>query len=144
MAMHDFTPFRSLAGGLLIGIAASVLYAGTGRTAGISGIVGGLFSRGDGSRAWRVQFIAGLFAGGLLLVLFTPSVFGAGAGRPLAVVALAGLLVGFGARLGGGCTSGHGVCGLSRLSARSLIATVTFIAAGMLTVWLARHFGVGA
>jgi uncharacterized membrane protein YedE/YeeE len=142
--MHDFTPLRSLAGGLLIGIAASLLYAGTGRTAGISGIVGGLFSRSDGGRGWRVQFITGLLAGGVLLMLFAPSVFGAGTGRPLALVAVAGLLVGFGTRLGGGCTSGHGVCGLSRLSARSLIATVTFIAAGMLTVWLARRFGVGS
>ena len=139
--MHDFTPWRSLAGGILIGIAASALYAGTGRTAGISGILGGLFAREEGSRAWRVRFIAGMFAGGVVLLLLAPAAFGA-TGRSLAVVGAAGLLVGFGAQLGGGCTSGHGVCGLSRLSLRSLVGTVTFIAAGMLTVWLARHFGV--
>jgi len=139
--MHDLTPWRSLLGGVLIGVAASVLYAGTGRVAGISGIACGLFTRARGARAWQATFLAGLLAGGVVLLLVQPAVFGA-TSRSLPVVGVAGLLVGFGARAGGGCTSGHGVCGLSRLSLRSLVATATFVAAGMATVPLARALGV--
>jgi uncharacterized membrane protein YedE/YeeE len=138
--MHDFTPIRSLLGGVLIGVAASLLFLGTGRVAGISGIIGGLLSRAHGSRAWRAWFLGGLLAGGLVLVAVQPSVFGTTTGS-LPVIGAAGLLVGFGARWGGGCTSGHGVCGLSRLSARALVATLTFIAAGVLTVFVVRLLG---
>jgi uncharacterized membrane protein YedE/YeeE len=131
--MHDFTPVRSLLGGMLLGLAASVLALGAGRVAGISGIVGGLFTPGREGRSWRLQFLGGLVVGGFVLLLLHPAVFHA-AGRSWPVLAVAGALVGFGARLGGGCTSGHGVCGLSRLSARSLLATVVFMAAAMITV----------
>src|SRR5436190_19238839 len=121
--MHNFTPLRSLSGGLLIGLAASLLALGAGRVAGISGIVGGLFTPGREGRGWRLQFLAGLLVGALGWLAVQPGVF-ASTGRSLPVLAGAGLLVGFGARLGGGCTSGHGVCGLSRLSGRSLVATL--------------------
>jgi hypothetical protein len=136
--MDSFTPFASLAGGALIGIAAALLILGNGRIAGISGIAGGLLSDRAGGRAWRVLFLLGLVAGALAAARL-----GAGplpeieAGWPLIVIA--GLLVGFGTRLGGGCTSGHGVCGLARLSPRSVVATVLFMAAGMATVFLLRH-----
>jgi uncharacterized membrane protein YedE/YeeE len=131
--MHEFTPFRSLLGGVLIGLAASLLALVGGRVAGISGILGGVFTPGAEGRGWRVQFLAGLGVGGLLLLLISPAVF-ASAGRSWPTLALAGLLVGFGARLGGGCTSGHGVCGLSQLSKRSLVATLTFMAVAMISV----------
>jgi uncharacterized membrane protein YedE/YeeE len=119
---------------MLLGLSASLLALGAGRVAGISGIIGGLFTPGREGRGWRLQFLGGLGAGGLVLLLTShPTVFHS-AGRSWPVLALAGVLVGFGARLGGGCTSGHGVCGLSRLSARSLMATVVFVAAAMITV----------
>jgi uncharacterized membrane protein YedE/YeeE len=135
--MHDFTPVRSLVGGLLIGLSASVLALGAGRVAGISGILGGLFTPGREGRGWRLQFLAGLGVGGLLLLALHPAVF-ASAPRSLPLLAGAGLLVGFGARLGGGCTSGHGVCGLSRLSGRSLLATLVFMGAAMVTVLVTK------
>jgi uncharacterized protein len=138
--MHHFTPVRALVGGVLLGIATCWLWLGTGRIAGISAILGDVFSRRVADRGWRALFLAGLLAGGLVLGTVWPSAFGASP-RPLAVIAIAGLLVGFGARMGGGCTSGHGICGLSRLSLRSLVATVAFIAAGMLTVLATRGMG---
>jgi uncharacterized membrane protein YedE/YeeE len=131
--MHNFTPLRSLMGGVLIGLAASVLALGAGRVAGISGILGGLFTPGHEGRGWRVQFLAGLGVGALIWLLAQPAVF-ASAGQSLPVLAIAGLLVGFGARLGGGCTSGHGVCGLSRLSGRSLVATLVFMGTAAVVV----------
>jgi uncharacterized membrane protein YedE/YeeE len=131
--MHNFTPLRSLMGGVLIGLAASVLALGAGRVAGISGILGGLFTPGHEGRGWRVQFLAGLGVGALIGLLAQPAVF-ASAGQSLPVLAIAGLLVGFGARLGGGCTSGHGVCGLSRLSGRSLVATLVFMGTAAVVV----------
>jgi hypothetical protein len=128
-----------LAGGALIGTASVLLLALTGRIAGISGILGGLvIPAGAGDRAWRTAFLAGLAAGAAAYAAFT--------GRfPFALQAhgaglvIAGLLVGAGTRLGGGCTSGHGICGLARRSLRSLVATASFIAAGMLTVFVSRH-----
>src|SRR5687768_6757924 len=113
--MHNFTPLRSLFGGVIIGI------------------LGGLFTPGREGRGWRLEFLAGLGVGALLLLVVQPEVFGS-AGRSLPVLALAGLLVGFGARLGGGCTSGHGVCGLSRISGRSLVATLVFMGTAAITV----------
>jgi uncharacterized membrane protein YedE/YeeE len=135
--MHDFTPVRSLLGGMLLGLAASVLALGAGRVAGVSGIIGGLFAPGREGRSWRLQFLAGLGVGGLVLLALHPTAFHS-AGRSWPVLAVAGLLVGFGARLGGGCTSGHGVCGLSRLSGRSLIATMVFMGTAILTVLVTR------
>lgn len=134
----NFTPWASLGGGLLIGLAASALVLLTGRIAGISGIAGGLLRPTRGDAAWRVAFVAGLMAAPaaywVVPALHRPRLdIGAGA------LIAAGLLVGFGARLGSGCTSGHGVCGLSRLSPRSLAATLVFMSAGFATVFVVRH-----
>lgn len=137
--MNDFTPLPSLLGGVLIGLAATILLAWNGRIAGISGILGGVLLPKSGEVSWRAVFLAGLVAGGFLLRIIYPSAFPAEASGSLPVIAAAGLLVGFGTRLGSGCTSGHGVCGLSRLSARSLVATLTFMATGALTVFVVHH-----
>ncbi len=134
--MHNFTPFASLIGGILIGLSASAMLLLNGRIAGISGILAGVLKPVKGDTFWRGCFLAGLFAGGLLLRLVDPVAFDFGLIRPLPLLILAGLLVGFGTRLGSGCTSGHGVCGVSRLSPRSLVATGTFIAAGAATVYV--------
>lgn len=132
--MHNFTPWSSLAGGALIGLAAAILFFGNGRLAGISGIFGGLLRAPQGANTWRWFFVGGLLAGGAAMALLMPQAFPAALPRSLPVIALAGLLVGFGTRLGGGCTSGHGICGNARLAPRSLVATVTFIATGAATV----------
>jgi uncharacterized protein len=121
-------------GGLLIGVASALLLLMHGRIAGISGIVGGLLQPGD--RSWRVAFVAGLALSGLAIAAFQPAAIGASIRSPFAIV-VAGLLVGFGTRLGNGCTSGHGVCGLARLSIRSLVAVAVFMTAGALTAMLA-------
>jgi len=133
-----FTPATAAIGGALIGLAAAGLVLLIGRIAGISGIVGGLFRPRAGETAWRLAFLAGLLA--------APVVYGLVATLPASridatwpVVLPAGLLVGFGTRLAGGCTSGHGVCGLARLSARSFAAVVTFMTAAFLTVFVSRH-----
>lgn len=135
---QHFTPWTSLAGGLLIGSAAALLILLNGRIAGISGIVGGLLRAPRADRRWRLAFLAGLLLAAPLWrgVAPLPAVHPVGGG---AALVLAGLLVGFGTRLGAGCTSGHGVCGLARLSPRSLAATVTFMLAGALTVFVLRH-----
>ncbi|MDP9149177.1 MAG: YeeE/YedE family protein [Myxococcota bacterium] len=140
--MTSFTPWSALLGGALIGSSASLLLLFNGRVAGISGIVGGLLRPRPREMSWRALFVAGLLVGGLMLLLLRPASFGAApVSLPLAIVA--GLFVGFGARLGGGCTSGHGVCGLSRLSGRSLAATMTFMATGALAAFVVQHL-VGA
>lgn len=133
-----FTPWTSLAGGLLIGAAAAMLVLLNGRIAGISGIVVGLLPPRRGEIAWRLAFLAGLFAAPLAMLLVGQSVvprIDAGFGTLI----VAGLLVGIGTSYGSGCTSGHGVCGLSRLSPRSLVATAAFMAAGIATVFVVRH-----
>ena len=136
--MSTFTPLSSFAGGTLIGVAAALLLVANGRIAGISGIVGGLLRAPSADTAWRALFVAGLLAGGLVLQVTRPTAIGPSVvGVPLLVVA--GLLVGFGARLGSGCTSGHGVCGVGRLSPRSIVATVTFMLAGAATTYVLRH-----
>jgi uncharacterized membrane protein YedE/YeeE len=131
-----------LLGGALIGLSASLLLLANGRVAGISGIVGALVAPVRGDVAWRVLFFGGLLTGGVLLAWLRPASFAAptslNAGGAALLVA-AGLLVGIGSRLGNGCTSGHGVCGISRGSTRSIAATLTFMATGVLTVFLARH-----
>ena len=133
-----FTPWTSLAGGVLIGAAAAMFLLLNGRVAGISGILGGLLRPSAGDIGWRVAFIAGLVAAPLLYQLATPlPVVQIDADTGLLVAA--GLLVGVGTRYGSGCTSGHGVCGLSRLSPRSLVATAAFMAAGFATVFIVRH-----
>lgn len=135
---QHFTPWTALAGGMLIGLAAALLILFNGRIAGISGILGGLLRPRRGDLGWRIAFLAGLVATPLLYRLWQalPAVR-IDAGTPALIVA--GLLVGVGVRYGAGCTSGHGVCGLSRLSPRSLAATCAFMAAGFLTVYLLRH-----
>jgi len=134
--MHDFTPISALAGGALIGLASVWLLAADGRIAGVSTIVHGIFS--SPRDRWRMAFVAGL-----LLAGFAWQAAGAPvplrAGFPLGWAALAGLLVGFGTRMGSGCTSGHGVCGLGRMSLRSLVAVIAFMATGMLSAYVTRH-----
>jgi uncharacterized membrane protein YedE/YeeE len=134
----DFTPWSGLAGGLLIGAAAVALLITNGRIAGVSGIAGGLLHRAGGDRAWRVAFVGGLLLGALVYSLVAGPIDLAVDASVPAVVA-AGLLVGFGTRLGSGCTSGHGVCGIARLSLRSIVATGVFMAAGIATVFVMRH-----
>ncbi len=138
--MEHFTPVASLIGGMLIGLSASLLLLCDGKIAGISGILGGILSPTRNDTSWRIMFMSGLLAGGVLLRLVSPQVFALEMNRSTAILILAGLCVGFGTRLGNGCTSGHGVCGLSRFSQRSLVATITFIATGMLTVFIVNHF----
>ena len=134
----NFTPWASLAGGMLIGLSAAVFVLFNGRIAGISGILGGLLEWPKGDVAWRVAFLAGLIGAPLVYgaVLTLPEVR-IDADFPTLIIA--GLLVGVGTRYGSGCTSGHGVCGLSRMSPRSLVATVTFMLAGFATVFVVRH-----
>lgn len=133
-----FTPWASLAGGLLIGLAAAAFVLLNGRIAGISGIVGGLLRPVKGDIGWRLAFVLGLVAAPLLYQLVaTLPVVRVEAGSTTLIVA--GLLVGIGTRYGAGCTSGHGVCGLSRLSPRSLVATAAFMLAGFVIVFVVRH-----
>ena len=133
-----FTPLSALIGGLLIGLAAAALVFVNGRIAGVSGIVGGLLRPKAGDSAWRAAFVIGLIAAPVLYQVFAalPEIR---IDAQWPVLALAGALVGVGTRYGSGCTSGHGVCGLSRLSPRSLVATVTFMGAGFVTVYVVRH-----
>ncbi len=139
-----FTPVTGLLGGMLIGLSAVLLLAVNGRIAGISGIVGGLLTPSSGETGWRAAFVVGMLAGGILYAVFAGSL-GIALQAGLPVMGIAGLLVGFGTRLGGGCTSGHGVCGIGRLSQRSIVATGTFMVAAVGTVFVARHvIGAGA
>ena len=133
-----FTPWTSLAGGALIGLAAGLLVLFNGRIAGISGILGGLLPWPKGDTTWRLAFLAGLVAAPLAYALAMPLPEVQTDAGTAALIA-AGLLVGVGTRYGAGCTSGHGVCGLSRLSPRSLAATLVFMAAGFATVFVVRH-----
>jgi uncharacterized membrane protein YedE/YeeE len=135
---NNFTPLAGLVGGVLVGIAAAMFALLNGRIAGISGVIGGLLRPAKGDIAWRVAFVLGLVGAPLVYLLFAalpkPQI-DAGYGALI----LAGLLVGLGTRYGSGCTSGHGVCGLSRLSPRSLVATTAFMGAGFVTVFVTRH-----
>jgi uncharacterized membrane protein YedE/YeeE len=137
--MTDFTPIPALLGGALIGLAASLLLLTHGKVAGISGLYGGVLRRGTSDRALRIWFIAGLVIAGALVRIVFPAAYATTWSAALPVVLVAGLLVGVGTQLGNGCTSGHGVCGISRLSIRSLIATGTFMATGIATVYVVRH-----
>jgi uncharacterized membrane protein YedE/YeeE len=133
-----FTPGTALAGGILIGLAATAFILLLGRIAGVSGVVGGLLGARRGDIGWRLAFVAGLLAAPALVRLFAP-LPPIEVSAPHAVIVAAGLLVGFGSRLGSGCTSGHGVCGIARLSPRSIAATATFMAAGFAVVYVTRH-----
>ena len=136
----EFTPFASLIGGLLIGFAAILIMVGNGQIAGVSGIVAGLLRSPENGSSWRIAFIAGLLGGAAIAVLaglFDPGTVRFPATGLLA--AIAGLLVGAGTSVGGGCTSGHGICGLARLSPRSLVATCIFMAVAFVVVFITRH-----
>ena len=135
---NHFTPWASLAGGILLGLASALYILVNGRILGISGILGGLLRPVKGDTGWRLAFLAGMLAAPLLyFAVAGPTTPRIDAGWVTLVIA--GLLVGVGTRYGSGCTSGHGVCGLSRLSPRSLVATLAFMGAGFVTVFLARH-----
>ena len=138
IAWNTFTPWSALAGGVLIGIAAAMFALLNGRIAGISGVIGGLLKPTQGDIAWRSAFVIGLVGAPLVYLLFaalpTPQI-----DAGYAALVLAGLLVGLGTRYGSGCTSGHGVCGLSRMSPRSLVATAAFMGGGFATVFVVRH-----
>jgi uncharacterized membrane protein YedE/YeeE len=137
----EFTPIAATIGGVIIGLASALMLAGNGRIAGISGILGGILQGGEG-RAWRASFIVGMLLGGVGLVTLLPESLPGTAVDSLPMLAAAGLLVGFGTRMGGGCTSGHGICGISRLSTRSILATVMFMGTAIATVAIVRH-GLG-
>ena len=133
-----FTPWASLAGGILLGVASALFILVNGRVLGISGIVGGLLRPRAGDAGWRIAFIAGMLVAPAVWALFTAPVVPRIEAGP-AVLVVAGLLVGWGTRYGSGCTSGHGVCGLSRMSPRSLVATLAFMGTGFATVFVMRH-----
>jgi len=135
--MEDFTPVGGFVGGLLIGLAVALMLLLNGRVAGISGILGGLLTLRAGDTVWRAAFVAGLVLGALAYVSTADVPVRVLA--PLPAILAGGLLVGFGTRLGSGCTSGHGLCGMARLSRRSVAATATFFGVAMLTVFLTRH-----
>lgn len=134
----QFTPWSALAGGAVIGMAVAILVLFNGRIAGISGVLGGLFKAQKDDMDWRIAFVSGLIAAPLVWQLFLslPAIHIDGS---YAMMAMAGLVVGLGTRYGSGCTSGHGVCGLSRLSPRSVIATLVFMGTGFVTVYAIRH-----
>ena len=134
-----FTPLESLAGGLLIGVAATALLWLNGRIAGISGIAWNAVREHGDERAWRLAFLAGLVAGAGLWFALGPGVAPPRSGFPLPLLLAGALLVGIGTRLGSGCTSGHGICGLARLSPRSLAAVAVFMAVAVLTTTVVRH-----
>ncbi|MGC6484911.1 MAG: YeeE/YedE family protein [Candidatus Puniceispirillales bacterium] len=141
IAFDQFTPFASLFGGVLIGLAALFLMATNGRVMGISGILGGLFAAGETSsnKTWRLAFLAGTIAGPLILVIITgDSIASTKVAEGFWLMA-AGLVVGLGTAIGSGCTSGHGICGLAYLSPRSLAAVMTFMATAFVTVFIIRH-----
>ena len=141
--MDQFTPFSALGGGLLIGLAAALLLLANGRIAGISGILDGALRPKAGEFGWRAAFLVGLLAAVPVLALAGFDLPAISVDATLPVVIAAGLLVGFGTRLGSGCTSGHGVCGIGRGSGRSIVATLIFMATAVATVFIIRHV-VGA
>jgi len=144
--MEEFTPIASAIGGALIGLVAVAVLLFNGRIAGVSGIAGGLLTRPPkGDTLWRVMFVVGLVGAGAVFAALQPAAFENRLDASTGALVLAGLLVGLGTRLGNGCTSGHGVCGIGRMQPRSLLATVTFVAFGAATVFVVQHLmGGGA
>ncbi len=138
--MVEFEVTMPLLGGVLIGVASAMLLLFSGRIAGISGVFGGMLFQQGSERTWRSAFVAGLIGGGVGLYGISPELFANTSERGFGMVAFAGLLVGIGTRIGGGCTSGHGVCGIGRLSMRSIVATVTFVLAGIALVAFVQPF----
>lgn len=140
--LENFTPFSALFGGMLIGLSATLLLLMNGRIAGVSGIMNGIFLSPKNELFWRMAFLAGLILGAIGFQMFVPDSYSPRQGYPLWLLIPGGFLVGFGARMGSGCTSGHGICGIAVLSKRSLFATLMFMVTGMLTVYIIRH-GLG-
>ena len=141
--MTEFTPISATVGGILIGLSAVWLMATLGRVAGISGIVGGMNARDRGEAGWRLAFLLGLVGTPAVAIILSPGLAVSDFSVGLPVVVIGAILVGVGTTLGSGCTSGHGVCGNARLSMRSLVATLTFMAAGAATVFVVRHIAGG-
>lgn len=141
--MENFTPFSALAGGALIGLSATALLFLNGQMAGVSGVLSGLLGPMRGDIAWRVLFLAGLVLGAVLFRGISSTAVAIEIEASLPVLIGGGLLVGFGTRMGGGCTSGHGVCGVARLSPRSIVATLVFLGFGMASVFVVRHLWAG-
>ena len=137
--MENFTPISAFIGGILIGLASALLMALHGRIAGISGILGGLLTSNNNDWNWRIAFVAGLIIAPVVYLFVTGTVAAIELTTSPITLIIAGLLVGFGTRLGSGCTSGHGVCGMARLSLRSMVATVVFVLTAILTVFISRH-----
>ena len=137
--MENFTPYSAFSGGILIGLAATLLLLFNGRIAGISGIMGGLIHASRDELFWRIAFLLGIVIGAFLFGQINPNVYQARDNFPVWLLALGGFLVGFGTRMGNGCTSGHAVCGIARFSIRSVAATITFMLSGFLTVFVIRH-----
>jgi uncharacterized protein len=143
--MENFTPYTAFSGGILIGLAATMLLLCNGRIAGISGIMGGLINATKTELYWRIAFLAGIILGAFLFHQIKPDFYQPRENFPVWLLAFGGFLVGFGTRMGNGCTSGHAVCGIARFSIRSIAATATFMTSGFLTVYIIRHvLGVSA
>lgn len=137
--MENFTPYSAFAGGILIGISVTVMLYFNGRITGVSGIISELLTPKAGEWLWRLVFIFGLIFGSFLFVYLFPGFYTPRTDFPVSLLIIGGLLVGFGTKLGSGCTSGHGICGLAQLSTRSLVATVVFMFSGAVTVYIIRH-----
>ncbi|OQK18669.1 YeeE/YedE family protein [Methyloprofundus sedimenti] len=137
--MENFTPVSALSGGALIGLSVSLLLLFNGRMAGISGIMNGMFSAPKKEEIWRGLFLMGLILGAFIFQLLTNNSLQLRLGYPILLIILGGFLVGFGTRMGNGCTSGHGICGIATFSLRSIAATITFMLSGMITVFILKH-----
>lgn len=137
--MENFTPISATVGGALIGISVTLLLLFNGRIGGISGIMNGALFGSNDDRNWRLTFIAGLILGAFIFHRLAPDFNVPRQNYPWLLLALGGFLIGFGTRMGSGCTSGHGICGIANLSIRSIIATLTFMASGMITLYIVRH-----
>lgn len=137
--MTEFTPLSGLVGGLMIGLASALMLLGAGRIAGISGIFGGLLTPVQGETGWRAMFVVGMILGGVSWLVLTGEALPVDLQASWPVMLIAGFLVGFGTRLGSGCTSGHGVCGIGRLAPRSMVATAVFMGSAVITTFVVRH-----
>ncbi len=142
--MENFTPFTALLGGMLIGASATILLLFNGKVLGVSGIIAKALCSFKEKAMWQIVFLAGLVAGTFLYRLIFGDQISIAIDASAPVLVLAGLLVGFGTNLGSGCTSGHGICGIARFSKRSMVATILFMASGMITVYLVRHLWGGS
>ncbi len=140
--MENFNLISALFGGALIGLSITLLLLFNGRMAGISGIMNGVFNSPKNERTWRLVFLSGLVIGAIVFHAFSPDTFAPRQGYPLWLIAVGGFLVGIGTRLGSGCTSGHGICGIANGSKRSILATLTFMGSGVITVYFIKHIMV--